>query len=1176
MLIDGIFASEAIDSSGEILDVKGADITDFEEGRGVLNFEHRGDDAPGASPNDIVGRVVYAVKIYKETDCTSERERKYWKQIELPFIYGIIRLHDGAMHPGAVAAAAHFRDYHANKEDALGRYSIEGSTLSRGDGGESNRLTHTVCRRVAYTFKPCNKSADSGMLIDPNAPAGFSKDPTAKSKDTLASLAEVSKKERQHPGYTRIGEGPTFTKYEPMDLTKTTTAGSYNVSPGSLHGGSALQVEDAGLRRKLHLNMAKAAVRDWDGSGSFKPFLKNRLPDADPDFVDKFAQMVDEYKLKKKEPTLPEPEVDEDAIPKIDKNRPLSIRGKSVLATPTVAKPHFDEQAGILRTPKGSIPMYIPGRDPQPGAREAFHNSLNDPQTTKIHNYAIQNWSRVHNLLKTGKLPDAVLMHATLFSQLSPNTPVPTQELMYGHLVDAMKATGIDARDPRFATIKRNWTKRDSPTTWPQTGGNHYERIESQLRLKNTSKDSGRKVGEIGSFMLANNKFNNMAEYHKLHTKLADIIKRHGSDARAGVNELMQHKMEGKKWESRRKAASKKGMPDQGDYSGPVVRGLAPKTARYLYGMLGGGNVVVPDTHFIRHLFGLEKGTGHTMDGLDNHTIDYLKTVLWKPSNSHVLEGIDRYYANNHDAVEHLANHPSMAGFQGNREDLTFPAFWKHWMSIVPHEAARGMGTAGTNEYTDHKPFWDTIAEHIDNGIGLSKHDQEAYSRAQDAVKEHLHWQETLGEVPAMMLYWAYLVPHLLGEDRPEQEGLDMTDTPNGEVDPTVKFEKWSIDLRISLEDLLKAEAEQAKPAPMAPQPIAFRGKKVIPGHLQTMPSETGEVKDHLVLGHDAKHFFTVEGHPAGFQDFQPHEIQKINKAGLGQSYQIHKWPEFLDSGATVDAKYHGDPAFNQTPTHEKLIHGLDMDKGEFNNSDAQPGVSHHMNHWRKHPNGHALYIKGEGVIHSHMNMEASASNEAAYHNVARDVFGMEHYVPPVSVFHNPKTGARMSAIGKVEGGQHHQSYLKHHKEIISNMTASGDLHKLGMMDFVMGHSDRHSGNYLMTPHGDAQMQLIDNSAILPSHKDHFFEPPDFMDDPVSLETPVHDNQQDWAMKLDPEKLTESLTKMNYPPAVVHSALDRLNFLKSTIHHLRTNGTQMKAKDLFDPREEQDSSDQPW
>ena len=54
MLIDGIFASEAIDSSGEILDVKGADITDFEDGKGVLNFEHRGDDAPGASANDIV------------------------------------------------------------------------------------------------------------------------------------------------------------------------------------------------------------------------------------------------------------------------------------------------------------------------------------------------------------------------------------------------------------------------------------------------------------------------------------------------------------------------------------------------------------------------------------------------------------------------------------------------------------------------------------------------------------------------------------------------------------------------------------------------------------------------------------------------------------------------------------------------------------------------------------------------------------------------------------------------------------------------------------------------------------------------------------------------------------------------------------------------------------------
>ncbi len=1165
MLIDGIFASEAIDSSGEILDVKGADISDFEEGKGVLNYEHRGDDAPGASPNDVVGRIVYATKIYKETDCANERQRKYWKQIELPFIYGIIRLHDGAGHPGSIAAAAHFRDYAANKEDALGRFSIEGSTLSRGDGSESNRLLSTVCRRVAYTFKPCNKSADSGMIIDPNAPEGFEHEPNAKPKDKLANLAEISKKEK---GGRVIGMGPTFTHYEPLD--KATTAGSYNAAPSSLQGGSALQIEDAGLRRKLHVNCAKAAVRDWDKKEPLRPFLKNRLPDADPDFLQRFADDVENIKLKKKEQE--------------DPNRPLSIRGKPVKSTPTVDKPHFDEKAGVLRTPRGSVPMYIPSRDPAPGAAQAFHNSLNDPAATKVHDYAIKNWSRVHNLLKTGKLPDAVLMHATLFSQLSPNTPVPTQELMYGHLVDAMKQTGIDARDPRFATIKDNWIGRDNPSEWPTTGGNHYDRIAGQLRIKHDSKLTGRKAGEIGGFMLANNKMENMAEYHKLHGKLADLLKKHGTNTQTFVNELMQHKTKGELWNAQRERNKDKGKPDIGEYAGPVVRGLAPKTARYMHGMLGGGNSVVPDTHFIRHLFGLEKGTGHTQGHLDNHTIDYLKTLLWNPNNSHVMEGIDRYYNQHHDAVNHLASNPAVAGI--DRKDINFPAFWKHWMAIVPHEAARGMGTGGFNEFTDHKPFWDTVGSYIDKQKGLVKHeDQEAFTKAQNSVKEHMHWHETLGEFPAMMLYYAYLIPDLIGQPEDEvapKEGLDLTDTPNGAVDPVVKFEKWSIDLRITVADLLKVEADQAPVKPRINQAVDFQGQKILPGHLRApIPGSPGEFADHSVLGHDDKHFFTVPVHPGRLGNFEHSDIQKFNKQGQGSSYQILKWPMPMDKGGSnvVDSAKHGDPLFNQSAVQNKLIHGLDMSEGEFQNLEAAPGATDNLNHWREHPNGQKVYVKKEGegeIAGDACGVYGKPNDEAAYHNLARDVFGLGDYVPPVAVFNHPKTGRRMSAIAKVDGGEHHRNKNLAHQDIINSMAASGDLHKIGMMDWVLGHDDRHSGNYLLTPHGKAPMQLIDNSNILPAQGYKANVIPEYLtkDNTIDhLNAPIGDNAQDWAMRLDPDVLGDSLTSMKYPPYTVRAAKQRLAFLKNTIDHQRTVGKHLTAADIFEPPEEENKGE---
>ena len=38
MTLDGILGSAAIDSSGEILDVEGADISDWERGRMLLNW----------------------------------------------------------------------------------------------------------------------------------------------------------------------------------------------------------------------------------------------------------------------------------------------------------------------------------------------------------------------------------------------------------------------------------------------------------------------------------------------------------------------------------------------------------------------------------------------------------------------------------------------------------------------------------------------------------------------------------------------------------------------------------------------------------------------------------------------------------------------------------------------------------------------------------------------------------------------------------------------------------------------------------------------------------------------------------------------------------------------------------------------------------------------------------
>lgn len=451
----------------------------------------------------------------------------------------------------------------------------------------------------------------------------------------------------------------------------------------------------------------------------------------------------------------------------------LTIRGKPAKVK-NVDKPVFDEKKGVLHTPRGSFPMYVPSRDSE-SAKTSFHNIMSDPKVNQFHDYAMQNWTKVNKALKNGTLPPQVVMHATLFSQQSPNTPVPVQELMYGHLVDAMNHTGVDATDPQFAEkVGPNWNERDSATQPPSVSPEHWDRLGNLIRVKGD--EAKRPKGSIMSFMLANNKMANMAKYHKLHNQLVDLVQRHRGDARSGVAELMTHKRLATNHENVRKRHLSQGKPDIGEYTaGPAVAGLAPKTARYTYGMMGGGNVQVPDTHFTRYLFGLEKGK-------DNHTIDYLKSLLWNEGNGHVLEGIDRHYAQHHDAVQHMMQHPTWGKHFEKPEDAIFPAFWKNWVGIAPHEKARGLKTSAFNEYTDHRPYWDVIRPFLKKSEGPDE------SLPARTALQHAEWAREYGDVPAMLLYYRHLVPMLLGEqdqltkDEMSLEKMAIASIPKGKL----------------------------------------------------------------------------------------------------------------------------------------------------------------------------------------------------------------------------------------------------------------------------------------------------------------------------------------------------------------------------------------------------------
>jgi hypothetical protein len=956
MIIDGVFASQAIDSSGEILDIDGCDISTLSRD-GVANYEHKEGDkkAEGTGNNgeEIVGRIIYAKKIFNVSDCDTDREERYWDEVKVPFLYGMVRLYDGAGHSGAAALAAQIRDHHANNEPLLVRFSIEGSTLER-DKDQPNRLALSVARRVALTLKPCNRTCASGLISDPKAPEGFDKQPETDRHVTRLIGSPVEKAETlPHPLYTKLGgvhevqsnpflDEDTLAKIKLVakaSMLKALTAGSYaGTAPSALVGGSALQREDRGLRAR-----AMAALRDYGkkkfDKAEFRAFAKTYLPEADDNFVDHFADLAHEYHMKKAELHKREDQVEEPdhllsqeprRASKLDLEFPpksraasaivkkpaagnkgfmppephegLGIRGndpkppvkmtiRGVPAKPTTAKKVvFDEKTGILHVPPskggwrkfsdpetgeryqeykrghggGQFPMYIPSRD-KPQHAESFAHLMNhDEHVNKFHDYAMENWAQMNHHFKNGTLPPEALMHAVLFAQLSPNTPVPMQELMYGHLVDAMKHTGVDARSPNFdAKVRKDWLKRDKPNTLPQTSPEHWQRLGDQIRVNGNTPDAKRGEGQLMSFMLANNKFDNMAEYHNLHDKLVELVQRHKGDARSAAAELMHHKNKAKLHAAADKRAARAGKPRLGEYeAGPAVNGLAPKTTRYMLGMLGGGNVQVPDTHFTRYLFGLEKGA-NTNQPIDNYTIEKLKNVLWKPTNGHALEAIDRYYAQNHDAVKHMMAHPKWGKlFDGNPENAVFPSFWKNWVSIAPHEKMRGLANKdeASNEGTDHRVFWDNTIPML----GKSEGDLGIAART---AMLHAKWAHEYGEVPALMLYYHHLAPKL------------MANAVARQVPEMVrKMEALSIDLKKA-----QAEAPAVGDYDYQEHPVNFAGNQVIPGAAFT-------AKGKYALLHEDDTHFTAVPHDQ-VNDFDVEHLVKLPKSKQGSHFWITSRP---------------------------------------------------------------------------------------------------------------------------------------------------------------------------------------------------------------------------------------------------------------------------------------------
>jgi hypothetical protein len=1168
MILDGVFASEQPDSSAEIVVIKGADISDLQAGRATANWEHLGDKDPGHSANDHVGRVTYAKKIFTRGDCSNAREREYWDFVQVPFIYGKVELFNDEGHPGAVACAAMVRHYRNKGLPILIRYSIEGSTLEQN----GPMLDRTIARRVALTIKPANKSAISGVISDGEDDSKKVSEST-QPEDPLAFL--IGTKKHENPDQRRLGGSPTIACdpeiHDVSDLTdrlnilaKTITAGNYNAAPGSLTGGAALQREDFG--RELHdvgfAAKAKAALRDYDPDkhGPFKEYAKHSLPEASDSFLDRFAEAVGDWKVTKQQ-MLAKAEDEEVQEPggRITRSgsgmstgstafkakqkkyehklkgiqaavaapKQVGLPGMGVVtdegpALPPAESPefkvrtgkrlkhgeaYFDHGGGVLHTADGRFKVYIPDLNDR-----GYGEILKDPGLNHIHDTALKNWVMVHKTMRAGKAPQEMVALASLFSAMSPNTAVPMQELAYGHLMDMMGPPtgkgGFEGLDPtkelsrkELARYAKEWNSISKGQHLPAWERDHFAKRTSGI----WTEEGRRYIIGLGA-----QKWGGVKNYHELHETLVDLVAKHGTDARTIAGLLNDMKQ---------RAGTKKQGED------PDVKGFAPKTIRYLLGMMGAGNVVVPDTHFIRHTFGL-----HTADPRS----DVLKKYLWNEKNEPLLAEIDKYYLAHHPAVAHTRAKIQQQFGEDLGEQALFPSFWLHWLTIQPHEKRRGWFERGQakNAETDHGVFWNAVKRvltkyGIPHDHRLIKHEMDdggsMAARVAHATKE---LENQFGFVPATLALYSTMIPAVLhNKELAKAEALAE-----------------------QLQELAKGEPKVKKP-----KAVPFSGKMVFPGELEILEGPHKGKFPLLDIGSEWHH--VDDGG----------SVRKV-KAGA-KSYRINSEPKASGLGfQLVDAKKHGAPGLSEHPDQQAMLHGMDLAKealprqvGERRGmSAAQAG---NETGWRQSRAGHISYVKPNFAMNSHLgvfNQEGftTAHREATFHNLAKNFFKLGQHVPTTAVFHHPTTGQPYSAQRRVEDVEHYEPSNPEHGATIERLRHMGQLDKLALMDMILDQVDRHSGNYMLTPKKAPYIHLNDNGLSMYG-EDEVPNVPHYWSANTGnewVEEPLHPEAVAWAQKLNPQKLGDMMERLGVPQKQRAESVRRLGALQNRLANKSPDG----------------------
>jgi hypothetical protein len=178
-------------------------------------------------------------------------------------------------------------------------------------------------------------------------------------------------------------------------------------------------------------------------------------------------------------------------------------------------------------------------------------------------------------------------------------------------------------------------------------------------------------------------------------------------------------------------------------------------------------------------------------------------------------------------------------------------------------------------------------------------------------------------------------------------------------------------------------------------------------------------------------------------------------------------------------------PFLNHTEEQKDLIHGIDL---QNLTTPSKPGITE-ISGFGKNSKGKEAIVKGrvsknkgEGPTYEEL---TTAQREGLYHGMM-PLFGMQKYVPLTSVVQDNVDkhsmgpgGNHYSVMERVPDAVHFNMFNANHRKTLKDLKENGDLDKLAIMNMVLGNSDRHGGNYMISPKG---LHLIDHGFTFSFH----------------------------------------------------------------------------------------------